>query len=379
MSKILFTGTEDQAFCRHRLPMARALMAAGHEVVLAAGDRGAREQVETEGLAFVPWAVRRGSINPVREVRAFVDLWRILKRERPDIVINVALQPILYGGLCARLMGNRRAVSLFAGLGAVFINPRPAMKVVQSLIKPFLRFALGGRNAWIITQNADNRDALLAMGIGQRERCTIIPGSGIDLTTFAATPEPEDAGPVRATLMARMLWDKGIRETAEAARILKARGVNMTIDLYGAPDPENPASVPESDLQAFTAEGILTWHGPTQNPAQVWRDSHIALLPSYGEGVPLSLLEAAATGRSLVGFDAPGVRDLIEPGENGLLAPLGDANALADALETLAQDADARHAMGRSARVRVENHYSTDIIGAQLVDLVERLTKDDPL
>ena len=378
MSKILFTGTEDLAFYRHRLPMARALLAAGHEVVLAAGEAGARHQIEAEGLRLVPWAVKRGSVNPWRELTALLDLRRIIKAERPDVMINVALQPILYGGLCARMMGNRRAISLFAGLGAVFINPRPAMKALQKLIVPFMRYALGGRNAWVITQNADNRDALLAMGIGQRERHTVIPGSGIDLNTFKQAPEPEGAGPVRATLMARMLWDKGIKETAAAARILKAKGVNIAIDLYGAPDPGNPACVPEQVLRDYTAEGIVTWHGTTDDPAGVWRASHIALLPSYGEGVPLSLLEAAATGRPMVGFDAPGVRDLIDTGENGLLVELGDAAALARALEELTANADTRRAMGQAARLRVENHYSAEHIGGQLVELVDRVAKGDP-
>lgn len=375
--KILFTGTEDQAFCRHRLPMARALKAAGHEVALAAGEMGARAQIEAEGLRLIPWKVRRGSVNPFAELGAFLDLKRIIRQEQPDVLINVALQPILYGGLCARLMGGQRAVSLFAGLGAVFINPRPAMKVLQGLIKPFLRYALGGPNAWIVTQNTDNRDQLLALGIGRAARFCIIPGSGIDLERFAVAPEPPSAAPVRAALMGRMLWDKGIEETAEAAKRLKHDGVNIAIDLFGAPDPGNPASVPEATLTDYSDRGVMTWHGPTDDPAKVWRECHIALLPSYGEGVPLSLLEAAATARPMVGFDAPGVRDLIEDGVNGVLVPLGDAEGLAEALKRLAEDPDLRARLGAAARNTVEQRYAARHIGAQLVDLIETI-KETP-
>jgi len=368
----MFAGTEDQAFCQHRLPMARALKAAGYEVLVCAEAGAQRARIEEEGFTFVPWNISRGSLNPFREFAAFVDFRRILRRERPDVVINVALKPILYGGLVARFTPTVRTINLFAGLGAVFINPRPAMKAVQLAVLPVLRFVLGNPRAWVVTQNADNMETLLGMGVGARARWRIIPGSGVDLHTFAPAREPED-GPIVATVLGRMLWDKGIRETVEAARILKDEGVDVRIDLVGAPDPANPASVPRDTLEAYDEEGIVRWRGPTKDVVAVWRGSHIALLPSYGEGMPKSLLEGAAMGRPMIAFDAPGSRDLVRDGENGILVPFGDAPALAAALKTLAQDAELRQRLGANARKDIETTYADDKIGAQIVDLVKTL------
>lgn len=376
-TKVLFVGTEDGAFCQHRLPMARALRAAGYDVHVCARDGGHRERIEHEGFTFVPWNVRRGSLNPLRELAALLDLRRIVKREAPDVMINVALKPILYGGLCARWAKTVHTVNLFAGLGAVFVHPRPVMKAVQVLILPFLRFVTTAPNAWLVTQNRDNLAVLQSLGVGDATRAVVIPGSGIDIDAFAPTSEPANASPIVVTLVGRMLWDKGIRETVEAARRLKQDGVDVRIDLVGAPDPHNPATVTEADLRAFSDEGVVNWRGSSDDIASVWTASHIALLPSYGEGVPKSLLEAAAMGRPLIAFDAPGSRDLVRSNENGILVPFKDVSALATAIKTLAESAQLRRTLGAGARQTVETTYAADIVGAQVVDLLARVMACD--
>ena len=201
----------------------------------------------------------------------------------------------------------------------------------------------------------------------KEEKTFLIPGSGIDLENFPETPEP--AGVPVALVVARMLWDKGIGETIEAARILKERGVYIKLRLIGAPDPSNPASISESQLKAWHDEGIVEWLGPRTDIAAQLANSHIALLPSYREGMPRSLLEGAAIGRPLVAFDAPGCRDLVRNNENGILVPFKDAIALADALERLVGDAQLRRKMGKVARSDVETVYASSIVRARLKDI----------
>lgn len=176
-----------------------------------------------------------------------------------------------------------------------------------------------------------------------------------------------------AMMVARMLWDKGIGELAQAARLLRERGVALRIVLVGNPDPANPASIPEHQLKAWVDEGLLEWWGRREDVADILKQSHIAVLPSYREGMPRSLLEAAAIGRPMVAFDAVGCRDLIKDGQNGLLVPFQNADALADALEKLATDSELRTRLGQQARLDVEHTYSADAIRTQICNILINL------
>lgn len=373
--KILFVGTEDWAFFQHRLPMARALKDAGYDVCVVARENQSRPHIEAEGFRFIPWTIRRGSLNPFKELFALFDLMAIVRREKPALIINVALKPIIYGAISAWWVGNVRTISLFAGLGVIFVNPKGALKMVRALVIPFMRFFLGRAFNWMVVQNSDNQAALQNLRIGRIDRFVRIPGSGVDLDDFPQLPEPPDDGDIVVALVGRMLWDKGIGETIEAARILKQQGVRVRVRLIGAPDPANPNTVPEYILTAANAEGVVDWQGPSTDIIEVWKTSHIAVLPSYGEGMPKSLLEAAAVGRPMIAFDAPGSRDLVNSGENGLLVVFKDANALADAIKTLCEDGALRRRLGQGARKTMEETYSTEKIGAQLRQLVDCILK----
>ncbi|MBL4615676.1 MAG: glycosyltransferase family 4 protein, partial [Magnetovibrio sp.] len=324
IKKVLFFGTEDWAFWQHRLPMALALKNAGFQVVVVARKNHHKERIEQEGLAFIHWHVWRGSINPIRELIALIDMARICIKEKPDIMFNVALKPILYGTICAKLSAVKHSINLFAGLGAVFIKPTLPLKLIRAIIFPILTKLLSTRKNWVLVQNQNDRETLQKLGIGAAERFALIRGSGIDLNDFPMTPEPENEDPLIVTMVSRMLWYKGVKEAVEAARILKQEGENIRIILVGSPDLANPTTVTWDTLEEFNIEGVIDWQGHRTDIVDVWKNSHIALLPSYGEGIPKSLLEAAAIGRPLVAFDASGSRDLVCTGENGILVPLGD-------------------------------------------------------
>jgi len=374
--KLLFTVTEDWAFCSHRLPTAFAARDAGFDVVVAARMRKHRDQIEALGFRTVQWSIKRESQNPLSELSALLDLIRIYKAERPDVSYHVALKSIIYGSIAARLCGVGASVNLFSGLGVVFISNTPWFRFVRTLVTPVLRWALKPSHVRLQVQNADDRAVLNGLGISAPERTDLVPGSGLDLENFPETPEPTTDpanGPPMAVLVARMLWDKGIGELVEAARLLKRRNVALRIVLVGNPDPANPASISEPQLNTWVDEGLVEWWGRREDIADILMQSHIAVLPSYREGMPRSLLEAAAVGRPLVAFDAVGCRDLIRDGENGLLVPFQDITALADALEKLSKDAHLRQRLGRRARLDIETIYSADAIRARITGILSTL------
>jgi len=376
MPKLLFTVTEDWAFWSHRLPSAFAARDAGYDVVVAARMANHRHSIEELGFRTVDWAIKRESQNPFSELSALFDLIRIYRLERPDVSYHVALKSILYGSIAARIARVGATVNLFSGLGVVFISQAPKFRLIRALVTPVLRWALKPARTRLQVQNADDRALLNGLGVSTPERTDLVPGSGLDMENFPETPEPPISlpqSPPVAVLVARMLWDKGIGELAQAAHILKQRGVPLRIVLVGNPDPANPASIPEAQLIAWQDEGLLEWWGRREDVADILAQSHIAVLPSYREGMPRSLLEAASIGRPLVAFDAVGCRDLIRSGENGVLVPFKDAPALADALETLATDTPLRQRLGHQAHVDIERTYSADAIRARIAHILTSL------
>jgi len=370
--KLLFAVTEDWAFCSHRLPSAFAARDAGYDVVVTARMGSHQKRIEDLGFRTVPWAIQRESQNPLAEFSALLDLIRIYRQERPDVSYHVALKPILYGSIAARLTGVGASINLFSGLGVVFISETFKFRLIRALVKPVLRWAMRPSSTRLQVQNADDRHALNDLGVSTSERTDLVSGSGLDLNDFPQTPEPTNDTPM-AVLVARMLWDKGIGELAEAARRLKDRDVNLRIVLVGDPDPANPASIPEAQLKAWNDEGLMEWWGRREDVADILIQSHIAVLPSYREGMPRSLLEAAAVGRPLVAFDTVGCRDLIRDGENGLLVPFKDSTALAEALEKLAVDADLRQRLGHQAHLDVKSTYSADAIRTRIAKILTAL------
>lgn len=369
----LIVVTEDWAFLRHRRPTAQALVDAGAEVTVVANDNGQASEIEALGYRFIPWGVDRGSMNPLKEWDAAHRLARIQAQLQPDIVYNVALKPILYGTIAALLGTKAKVVNLFSGLGVLFISQNAHLRGVRAVVMAALRRLFASKRIWLMVQNTDDQRFLNAKGVSDEPKTLIVPGSGIDLENFPLAPEP-DGTPV-ALVVSRMLWDKGIGEVVEAARILKAECVDMNIRLIGVPDPSNPASIPESQLTAWRDEGLVEWLGHRDDIAAQFAAAHVALLPSYREGMPRSLLEGAATGRALVAFDAPGCRDLVRDGENGFLVPLKDSRALAKVLKILANDPPLRTRMGIAARKDAETIYASNVIRSRLKGIFSGLLK----
>lgn len=371
-AKILFLVTEDWYFCSHRLPIARAARDAGMEVVVATRVSDRAEAIRAEGFRLLPIGLRRRSFNPFREVAALAELVRLYRRERPDLVHHVAMKPVLYGSFAAWLCGGLTAVNALAGLGFVFASSNLRARALRPFVRFALRFLLNRVNGKVVLQNPDDRRALQETAGIKPERMMVIPGSGVDTTHFQPLPEPPGAS-IGVAMVARMLAVKGVYDLIAAARLLARRDKRVRVFLYGMPDPDNPTSIPRAQLEAWTAEGIVEWRGFEVDVRRIWREAHIAVLPSYGEGVPKSLLEAAACGRPVVTTDAPGCREVVRPDETGLLVPPGEVEALAGALARLAGDEALRRAMGEKGRRFIEATFSERLVVTQTMALYREL------
>jgi glycosyltransferase involved in cell wall biosynthesis len=373
--KILIVVNKLAYFISHRLPIAVAAQKAGYTVHVAYGDsvkKGECDSVLRDfELHFVP--MERGGTNPLADLCSGFLLWCLFRRLQPDLVHLVTIKPILYGGIAARLARVPAIVSAMAGLGFVFVE-RAGLKTagLRSVVKPLFRWALGHPHQRLIFQNPDDRDRVLDITRVCSEQTQLIRGSGIDLAAGPFLPEP-DGQPI-VVMASRLLRDKGVLEFVTAARWLRERDVSARFWLIGDIDSANPNSVTPQDLAAWQGEGVVECLGHRLDVPSMYAQAHIVTLPSYyGEGLPKSLIEAAACGRAVVTTDMPGCRDAIEPDVSGLLVPARDVVALADALERLIRDTALRQAMGKAGRALAESEFGIEKVVAAHLQIYREL------
>lgn len=369
--KLLFLQTEDWTFWSHRLPLARAAKSAGYEVVVALRVDAHGERLRSEGFRVVPLDWRRNSVNPVRELLMLLAIVRLYAREKPDIVHQVTAKPIIYGSIAARLCGVRAVLNAMTGLGFVFMSEGGKARLLKPFVRLALKFAFTIPNSRTIFENPDDRALFVGMGLLPPERTAVIPGTGVDIEEFR--PTPESAGAPVVVLPCRMLWDKGVGEFVEAAGMLKAAGVEARMALVGDSDSENLTAVPISVLSQWKKSGVIEWWGRRTNMQEVYAQSHIVCLPSYREGLPVTLMEGAACGRPLVATDVPGCREVVRNGVNGFLVPARDARGLAAALRLLLEDAGLRRRMGSKARDTAVEKFAQEKTVRQYLALYQKL------
>ena len=368
---ILFLVTEDWYFVSHRLPLAIAAVAAGYRVVVATRVQRHAEIIRAAGCEVVPIMLRRSGRNPFADGLALLELVGLYWRERPDIVHHVALKPVVYGSVAAWVARVPNVVNAVAGMGYIFASPDLLARVLRPIVTMALRTLLGRSNAWTILQNPDDLQALMAVGAVDPSRTILMKGAGVDLTQFAPMPELE--GTPIVVLPARMLWDKGVGEFVKAARVIRRRGIDGRFALVGAVDTANPARIPRSVLEEWDREGVIEWWGHRDDMPTVLAESAIVCLPSYREGFPKALSEAAASARPIVTTDAPGCREVVREGENGTLVPVRDADALAEALMVLLGDRALRSQMGARSRELAEAELGIEKVVESTMDLYRRL------
>lgn len=349
MPKLLYLITEDWFFVSHFLPMARTARAAGFEVVVATRVRDHASQIEIEGFRVVPLENERRSLGLVEALRGFFRMMRIVRAERPDIVHCIALRMVAIGGLAAKAGGARRLVLAPTGLGLLWSEDSTFNRSARALLRFIVgRWLRGAQTHYLFENTDDPRE----FGLQNSPAVTIVPGAGVAPEEFQPSPDPP-APPLKVAVVARMIEAKGIRDAVEAVRRARVLGAPVELDLYGAPDPSNRRSCSEDNLRKWSEEPGIRWHGSTRNVAEIWRTHHVAMLLTwYREGVPRSLIEAAASGRPIVTTDSPGCRDLVRDRHEGILVPLRDTEAAARALVELAEDAELRGRLGKAAHAR---------------------------
>lgn len=346
------------------MPLALALKKYGHEVILLSPYDEFTQCLLDEGFRWVNLPLKPRSKNIILELRAILFMVSFYRQERPDLVNHFTPKGVIYGSIAAKLSGIRRIFNTITGLGYVFSGKsNGSLKILVTL---FYRLAM--KNTTILFQNPDDREHFINKGIGDPKKQYLIPGSGVDMERFRVSPEP-DGIPV-VILSSRFVEEKGIRYFVEASRILKERQIKIRFVLVGRPEEDQPTSVNHAEITRWVNEGIIEWWGWHNNMEQIYPLANIICLPTYYmEGIPKSLIEAAACGRALIATDVPGCREIVHNGENGILIPPRNARALADAASLLALDQKLREDMGRKSRDIAVASYSTDKIIGRYFDI----------
>lgn len=366
--KILLCANTDWYLYNFRLPLARKLRENGFEVVLVSppGEYGPR--LEAEGFRWINFPFSRKGLNPLIELFTIWRLTRLYRKEKPDLVHHFTIKCVLYGSRAAQKARIPAVVNAITGLGYVFVKQTFPVRVIRWIVKRFYHIAL--KNTQVIFQNPDDRQMFLDLNLVQTQNSHLIRGSGIDVTHFVPLAEP-DCIPL-VVLPGRMIWDKGVGDFVEAARILKDRGVRARFALVGKSDPQNPSGISLEQLGQWQKEGHVEWWGFQEDMTAVFAQANIICLPSYREGMPRVLTEAAASQRALITTDVPGCRGAVYHGKNGLLVPPRDPSALADALQTLIESPDLRKKMGEAGREIAVNEFSDEIVIDQTIQIYQK-------
>ena len=371
--RLLFLLADAPFFISHRLSIACAAKEAGFEVHVAVpfAEAPVRRMREC-GLIHHDIPLRRGARSIAGELRLIAAFARLVRRLRPAMVHAVSLKPVIYGGLVARLMGVPAAVLAVTGLGTVFLRRGAGAVLTRALIVRLYRFALAHPNCRAVFQNPDDRDLFFAGGLVAARIVVMIRGCGVDTGAFAPAPEPE--GTVVVVFPARILGDKGAAEFVEAARILRRDGVAARFVMVGRTDPDNPTDVGEPAIRRWEAEGAVEWWGFRDDMAAVLNQAQIVCMPSYREGLPRVLIEAAACGRAIVTADVPGCREIVRDGVNGLLVPVRDGAATAAAIRRLIEEPDLRRAFGARGREIALDEFSVERFVAETLAVYRALS-----
>jgi glycosyltransferase involved in cell wall biosynthesis len=353
--------------------MARAAQAAGFEVHVVTRVNRYGEQINAEGFHLHPLNWRRGSANPLGFLLAIARIRAFYKELTPDIVHHVAMQPSIMGSLAALGLPPVR-LNAVAGFGFAFTSKTLWARLVRTMLAALIRALFNRPGSVLLVQNLDDRADAIALGLDP-DRIALIPGSGVDVDEL--TPLPEPGEPVTAAYVGRLLADKGLHELIAAHEILTRRGQPIRLLLAGEPDRANPASIPPSTIETWRRRPGVVFLGYVPDIRTVWAAAHIAVLPSHREGLPKSLLEAAACGRPLVATNVPGCREIARDGINAILVPVNDACQIADAIDRLARDPELRRRYGAQSRRLVETEFSSTRIGREIVALYRRLLRND--
>ena len=373
--KFVFYANTDWYLYNFRLSTALRLKGEGHEVVMLSPPGEFGERFAAHGLRWVQLAMDRASLNPLREAALIGSLTRVLRQEKPDLLHNFTVKCAVYGAIAARAAGVPAVVNAVAGLGYVFASDRMLARTLRPVVKLLMRGTLGGKQSRLILQNPDDADAFVRARLVPETHIRVIRSSGVNLERFLPIVPESEPRPLRVLLAARLLWEKGIGEYIEAARLLRAQGRTIQFVIAGSPDPGNPRSVSREQVESWVAEGLVDWRGHVEDMPALMRSMDVIALPSYyREGVPKSLIEAAACGLAVVTTNLPGCREVVsDDGVDGLHVEPRCARSLAECIARLDDDRDLVRRLGDSARRKAMEHFDEQMVIRRTIEVYDEL------
>ena len=370
--RLVIVVPDARFFVTHRMPLALAAKARGYEVHVATNSGADVPRITAAGL---PWhRVRGGPLRqkPWNDLLTLIDLIALYRRLKPSIVHHVTLKPAVYGTIAARIRRVGAVVNTIPGLGEVFVANTPADRFWRAIVLALFRTMVRHRRMKVIVQNADDLRTLLETGAVKKEQTVLIWGSGVDPDLWQLPPPPSRVPTV--TCASRIVETKGIAELVAAARLLRARGVKARFLLAGDRDSGNSKAFSDATFDAWLAEGVVEYLGWRANMLEIYAETDIVCLPSWGgEGVPKTLIEASSCELPVVTTDVPGCRDLVRHGESGFVVPPRAVEPLADARQTLIEDAELRRRMGRRGREIVIERFSLAIVNEETLAVYDAL------
>ncbi|MDR5781695.1 glycosyltransferase family 4 protein [Caballeronia sp. LZ065] len=361
---VLFANT-DWYLYNFRRSLAERLRQDGYEVVLLSppGDCGGK--LQALGFRWHAIPMQRRSLNPLRELTLLAWLVRFLQKEKPALLHAFTIKSAVYGSVASKLAGVPARINAVAGMGYVFTSSDRKARVLKPVVRQLMRLALNGNGSALILQNPDDATLFKEANIVSDSAIRLIKGSGVDCSRFNARTRSDTTSiePLRVLLAARLLWDKGLAEYIAAVRTLAGEGRTIKFILAGSPDEGNPTSVPKQTVEEWVKEGLVEWRGHVWDMPALLSEVDVVVLPSYREGLPKTLIEAAACALPLVTTDVPGCREVVSKnGEDGLRVPVRDSVALTDAIRLLDDDRALCRKLGNAARARALSEFDENIV-----------------
>ena len=369
--KILYIVNEPWFFLSHRLPIAVAAQEQGSSVHVATRAGAAVQEILQNGFIHHEIPLSRNGSSVPSELNSLLAIWKLINNVKPDVLHLVTIKPVLYGGIASRLTSVNKVVAAVSGLGTLFLATGAKAELKRKVGVGLYRLALHSKKTTVILQNPDDKQLLIDLKVVKAEQTMLIPGSGIDLSTFQSTPENLTGTPV-VTFAARLLFDKGLAEYIEAIKLLNKKGLVANYQIVGDIDLGNNTSATAQNTEEWRAIPNLVVLGYQKDMSAVFRKSNIVVLPSYREGLPKVLIEAAACGRAVITTDVPGCRDAIEANKTGLLVPVKNSNALANAIEKLIKDSKLRVEMGIAGRQLAEKEFAIEKVVEQHLSIYQQ-------
>lgn len=373
MTKVLIISRCSWTLYNFRIGLMQELKNKGINVIGAgASGDGFEQKLRDAGFVFIDLPINKKSINPFSDIYLFFKLFVLFKNQKPDIVHLFTIKPVIYGSLAAKWAGVPKIIVTITGLGHAFLTGRTWLRViVEWLYKNALKHC-----QTVFFQNNNDRTLFIQNGLVSVEKTALVPGSGVNTTRFSPRyskylKDNIYNKPLNFLMLCRLLREKGVYEYVESAKFIKEKHPNVTFTLLGGRDIRNPSVVPEKDIIKWEKSGIIQWLDEVVDVRDYIAQASVIVLPSYREGTPRSLLEAAAMGKPLISTDVVGCREVVDDGINGFLVPVHDSQALAAAMEKFINEVELCQRMGLAGRKKICAEFDERIVIQKTLEVYE--------